>query len=121
MCIATNATISRRPLIELALERVGLRAYINHIFCFTEMGQRNESPDFWLAVAKRLGVKPSALAMVGDTLEPDALAPQRLGVLARLCPTPASREKCSDGVCVVGSLSEFARLVEDAAVPQAGQ
>ena len=80
--IATNATVSRRPMIERALERVLLLRHVSEIFCFTEIGYRKESAEFWAHVVETLGVKASEIAMVGDTLEPDVLGPQRCGVHA---------------------------------------
>jgi HAD superfamily hydrolase (TIGR01509 family) len=80
LALATNATVSRRDMIERALERVALRRYISEIFCFTEIGARKDAPEFWAAVVERLDAKPSELAMVGDSLDQDVLAPRRFGI-----------------------------------------
>ena len=115
LCIATNATVSRRPMIERALERVGLREYFDHIFCFTELGHRKESSAFWFAIATELGIQPSNLAMVGDTLESDVLAPRALGVLAVWLRPSADATEAGPGVPIVSNLGEFVRLIENAA------
>ena len=78
--LATNATVSGRDMIERALSRVGLRQYISDIFCFTELGMRKESAEFWSHVLSFLKMAPADVAMVGDTLEPDVIAPRRYGV-----------------------------------------
>jgi FMN phosphatase YigB (HAD superfamily) len=78
--VATNATVSRRPAIEKALARAGLRPYVGEIFCYTELGLRKEQPAFWAHVCAALGVAPQRLGMVGDTLEADVLAPARAGL-----------------------------------------
>jgi FMN phosphatase YigB (HAD superfamily) len=80
--LATNASVSRRPLVERALERVSLRQYVSEIFCFAEIGYRKDSAEFWAHVVETLGVSASEIAMVGDTLEPDVLGPRRHGVHA---------------------------------------
>src|SRR5258708_3801113 len=64
--VATNAAVSRREQIELALERASLRQYISDIFCFTEIGAMKESPEFWTAVTSKLRAAPGDIAMIGD-------------------------------------------------------
>jgi len=80
LCVATNASVSGRAMIERALERVGLLGYFSEIFCYTELGVRKSEPGFWQAVQQRLDVPLDTLAMVGDSLEQDCLAPRRFGV-----------------------------------------
>ena len=41
--LATNASVSSREMIEVALGRVGLRDYVNEVFCYTEIGARKSS------------------------------------------------------------------------------
>ena len=80
--LATNASISRRSDIERALDRVALLKYVTDIFCFTEIGARKDSAQFWSDVFATLHLKASEIAMVGDTLEQDVLGPRRWGVHA---------------------------------------
>ena len=82
LAIATNASVSGRAMIALALQRVGLRPYISEIFCFTEIGARKDTAQFWQVVTSRLDVPASDLAMVGDSLEQDVMAPRRLGIFS---------------------------------------
>ncbi|MBF5006124.1 HAD family hydrolase [Diaphorobacter caeni] len=79
--IATNASVSTKPLIGKALERGGLRRFIENIFCYTDIGFRKSEPQFWRAVQARSGLADlSRVAMIGDSLEQDVLAPLRHGV-----------------------------------------
>ena len=78
--VATNASVSRRNMIEIALGRVGLRDWVSEIFCYTEIGERKESDEFWRAVLEQLGVEASSVAMVGDSIEQDVIAPRRFGI-----------------------------------------
>jgi FMN phosphatase YigB (HAD superfamily) len=82
LCIATNASMSHRPMVERALARGGLLQYFSHLFCASDLGVRKESPAFWAAVTAALHCPPQQLAMVGDSLEPDVLTPRRFGVQA---------------------------------------
>ena len=80
--VATNASVSRRDMIEVALGRVGLRDYVSDIFCYTEIGARKDSDEFWRAALERLGVEAEDLAMVGDSLDQDVAAPRSFGIFA---------------------------------------
>lgn len=82
LCIATNASMSHRPMVERALARGGLLHYFSHVFCASDLGVRKESPKFWAAVTAALGCAPQHVAMVGDSLEADVFAPQRSGLQA---------------------------------------
>ena len=112
--LATNATVSSKPDIARALERVRLNAFITGIFCYTELGHKKNEPEFWEAVLARLGAHPSEMVMVGDSLEHDVLGPMRAGIRAiwfnwkgESCPTPVS-------VQVVRSLREVPAAIEAA-------
>lgn len=78
--VATNASVSKRNMIEVALGRVGLRDYVSDVFCYTEIGARKDSDEFWRATLERIGAEPEDIAMVGDSLEGDVLAPRSFGI-----------------------------------------
>jgi HAD superfamily hydrolase (TIGR01509 family) len=82
LCVATNATMSQRPMVERALARGGLLQFFSDVFTFTDLGVKKESPAFWQAVTSRLQLQPSEVAMVGDSLESDVIAPIRFGMHA---------------------------------------
>ena len=97
LCIATNASVSNTGLIERALARVGLAEFFSHIFCFSDLGCRKDDPAFWAAVSTRLGVPLTSVAMVGDSLEQDVLAPARFGVQSVWSTRPAPRARARAG------------------------
>ncbi|MGZ5180368.1 MAG: HAD family hydrolase [Ramlibacter sp.] len=109
LCIATNASVSDRSQVERALARVGLGQFFSHVFCFTEIGARKDEPAFWLAVATRLGVPLASVAMVGDSLEQDVLAPARFGVQSVWF--NAAGQVAPHPVPTVEQLPAFSRLV----------
>ncbi len=80
LAVATNATVSDRPLIARALERVSLDRFLSDIFCSVEIGARKDDARFWDVVGSVLAVPPSGIVMVGDSLEQDVLAPLRFGI-----------------------------------------
>ena len=78
--VATNASVSPRNLIEAALGRVGLRELVSEVFCYTEIGARKDSDEFWRAILERTGAEPAEVAMIGDSVEQDVVAPRRFGI-----------------------------------------
>lgn len=111
LVIATNATISKRPMIELALSRVGFKDYFSEIFCYTELGYRKDQREFWQAVQTSLGVPLEGIAMVGDSYEQDALFPRSFGVQGVWFNECGLVKRESIDVPVVEQLSDFARWV----------
>lgn len=110
LAIATNAAVSDRRMIERALSRVGLDRYVDHVFCFTELGCRKDQPAFWAAVAATLGCAAQHIAMVGDSLDQDARGPRACGVQGVwLCPAGEGRDDA--GVPCVDDLRRFAQWV----------
>ena len=109
LCIATNAAVSNVGQIEQALARVGLAQFFSHVFCFSDLRRRKDDPAFWDAVAARLGVPLTSVAMVGDSLEQDVLAPARFGVQSVWF--KAGGPDVDPHVPTVTDLREFSRLV----------
>lgn len=80
LVLATKAADSGEAQIHQALLRGGIAPFIHRIFCRENTGYAKPAPEFYLSVAKRLGLAPGACLMVGDTPEDDVLAPRRLGM-----------------------------------------
>ncbi len=114
LAIATNATISKRPMIELALSRVGLHDYFSEIFCYTEIGYRKDQVEFWQAVEKGFGVPLSQIAMVGDSYEQDAQCPRAFGVQGVWFNDRGAAQRDQVQVPVVEDLPMFAQWVIEA-------
>lgn len=112
VALCTNATVSRRADIEAALRRVDLWRHIGPVFCFTELGLRKDRRGFWQAVAHSHGLGLAELAMVGDSLAQDAVAPRRFGVQGVWLRTPGGGIGAPPaGVPVVDDLRRFADAV----------
>jgi FMN phosphatase YigB (HAD superfamily) len=109
--IATNATVSSREMIERALERVHLREYVTDIFCFTELGVRKDTPEFWSHVLATMRLHASEAAMVGDTLEQDVIPPTREGIFSIWFDEGGRRSAVPCGFPTVTSLAEVAQAL----------
>ncbi|MFY9826111.1 MAG: HAD family hydrolase [Thermoanaerobaculia bacterium] len=113
--IATNANVSNRPMIAKALQRAGLLPYVGEIFCFTELGCRKSEPQFWEFVCAKLGLCPQQLAMLGDSLEEDVLAPRRFGVRAVWFNEGGRHAPPDEPVPTITRLEDFPRAVANLA------
>lgn len=109
--IATNATVSTRPLVELALRRVDLARYISHVFCFTEIGARKDSARFWAHVFTALNLAPGRILMIGDTLEQDVVAPRAHGVFSVWFNRARRSDEAAAGLPSIASLHELVPIV----------
>jgi FMN phosphatase YigB (HAD superfamily) len=113
LCVATNASISHRNDIQRALERGGLAHFFREIFCFMDLGYKKNQREFWQTVQSELGVSTREVAMVGDSLEYDAIAPRSFGVQS-VWLNPGNSPCVTGQFPVVVQLQEFARLVLNA-------
>jgi HAD superfamily hydrolase (TIGR01509 family) len=61
------ASSSNRPVIELVLERAGLRACFAAVVSSEEVANGKPAPDVYLAAARELGVDPAECAAIEDS------------------------------------------------------
>lgn len=115
LAIATNASVSRRSMIERALSRVGLARYFDHIFCFTELGYRKDQVEFWRTVERDLAIPLHAIAMIGGSYEQDVLHPRRFGAQAVWFNHGGRAAHAGAAVPSVEALSTFSAWVMEAA------
>ncbi len=111
LCIASNASVSRREEIELALARGDLLQYISQIFCFSEIGAKKDTQTFWEVVTQTLACQPDEIAMLGDSLEQDVRGPASFGVYS-VWFNPQGAE-VPPGVRAINRLEEFDRLLRN--------
>jgi putative hydrolase of the HAD superfamily len=114
LCIATNASISHRKDILRALRRGGLAHFFREIFCFMDLGYKKNQAEFWQVVQSTLGVSADRVAMVGDSLEYDAIAPRSFGVQSVWFNPGGASPYPAGQFPVVGQLQQFAKLVANA-------
>jgi FMN phosphatase YigB (HAD superfamily) len=113
--IATNATVSKKPDVVRALERVGLKRFISDIFCFTELGHKKSEPEFWDAVLARLGAQRDELVMIGDSLEQDVLGPMDVGIRAIWFNWKQETHSGPFSIRSIRSLHELPAVIEEGA------
>ncbi len=80
--VATGADDSNVQDIKLAFERVGLSKFISGYFCKSNIGISKGSSEFYQRIVNQLGVKPSEVTMVGDSLEKDVISALDAGLNA---------------------------------------
>jgi HAD superfamily hydrolase (TIGR01509 family) len=78
--MATGAAQSDEVDIRLALQRVNLDNYFDHIFCFKNTGLRKPSEDFYRYILEKLNARPSDILMVADNFESDILGANYVGI-----------------------------------------
>lgn len=78
--IATSASDSNMEEVQRAFVRVDLDQFLNGYFCFANLGIAKNQPEFYLAVAKQLGVNVSEITMVGDLPHKDIYPAMQAGV-----------------------------------------
>ena len=89
------------------LEGLGLLPQVDFLVTSEELGAEKPDPRLFLLCAEKAGCPPEACAFVGDSLEKDALAAARVGMLGIWYhPEPASPP---EGILPLG---DFARLPE---------
>lgn len=78
--IATSASDSAMEDVKRAFQRVDLDQYINGYFCFANVGIEKNCAEFYLAVAKKLGVHERELTMIGDIPSKDIYPAMEAGL-----------------------------------------
>ncbi len=80
LAIGSNAGESNAEMVRVALERVNLTQYFEHIFTSRDLGCAKPSAEFFRAVLKALDCPPAEVVMVGDSYEIDILGAHAAGL-----------------------------------------
>lgn len=78
--LASNAADSGPNLVRDALERVGLEKYFREVATARDLGAAKPDPEFFRAILRRIGCKPSEAVMVGDHFDTDIAGAKRAGL-----------------------------------------
>jgi FMN phosphatase YigB (HAD superfamily) len=113
--VATNASISYKADIVAALERAGLSTYFTDVFCFMEIEFKKNQREFWQVVESVTKLPLQHIAMVGDSLEYDTIAPRSFGVQSVWIDPLGQSQFSHQNLPVVSNLVEFSKLVQNAA------
>ena len=113
--VATNASISHKPDIVAALNRGGLSTYFADVFCFMDIGFKKNQKEFWQLVESVTKLPLQQIAMVGDSLEHDAIGPRSFGVQGVWLAPQAKSQSGYHQLPVVSDLVEFVTMVRNAA------
>ena len=80
LALATNAADSHEADIWAALQRVGLDALLDRVYCFRKIGHRKPAPEFYTYILEDLGISASQAMMVGDDFDADVLGANQVGM-----------------------------------------
>lgn len=79
------ATAAAREFVRMALNGKPIMGLVSGVFSsISDFGQIGKTPEFFLKICERIGVKPHELLHVGDHLEHDVRAAREAGVHAVL-------------------------------------
>ena len=82
LAVATNAVNSNEEQIWAALDRAGLKGFIDKVYCYRAIGQKKPSPQFFSYILNDLGLDASKVFMVGDDFALDVLGANGCGIRA---------------------------------------
>lgn len=82
LAVATNAGASGEADIRAALQRVNLEPFIEHVYCFKNIGYLKPALEFFRYILKDVKLAPGSVFMVGDSYETDVLGANRAGLRA---------------------------------------
>ena len=69
--LATNAADSNETQIWSALNRAGLGAFIDRVYCYHSLSVKKPDPAYFQAVLDRLSLPAESVVMVGDDFDAD--------------------------------------------------
>lgn len=111
-CVASNAGASDAELMGRALDRVGIRTYFDHLFTSKELGAVKPDPQFFRAIADRLGVGPSECVMVGNDYAKDIAGAKAVGMCTIWLDTDqAGRGEQDHADFVIGTMAELPHTI----------
>lgn len=79
-CVASNAGDSSAEIMELALNRVNIDKYFNHLFTSRELEVSKPNPDFFKQIVNKLKLKPDECIFVGNDYEKDIVPAKAVGL-----------------------------------------
>ena len=108
--IATNAKDSSSNQIKKALTRVDLAQFIDHIFCFKEIGYEKPSQEFFEHIISKLGCLRSEIVMIGDSLETDVYGAKKYEIESVWF--NKDQQPVPKGITAVSNLSDLITIME---------
>ncbi|MBI5224280.1 HAD family hydrolase [Candidatus Micrarchaeota archaeon] len=109
LIVISNAT---REFIKFKIEVEGLKKYFDRIYSITtDFGMVKSDPEGYIRICKVLKISPKDLTHIGDSFEPDYLAPKTLGIDAYFLDRGKGIEHKIEEGKRVKTLLEFAKIM----------
>ena len=109
--LATNAADSEELDIREALERVGLAAFFQRVYCYRNVGHKKSSPPFFSHVLGDLKFPPDRVVMVGDDFRQDVEAALACGMKAVWFNEHGAESPSGPGFSTIHALMELPDLL----------
>ena len=111
IALATNAADSDEAQIRQALQRGGLDAWIEQVYCFKRLGVKKPAPEFFAAIladaAQLGGAPPGRVVMVGDSFAGDVQGALSSGLQAVWLNTRSAEQRAGPGYTTIHLLAEL--------------
>jgi FMN phosphatase YigB (HAD superfamily) len=78
--VGSNAGFSDGELMAQALDRVGMRRFLQHFFTSKELGREKPDPEFFRETLRRMEMLPQECIMVGNSYEKDIAPAKAVGI-----------------------------------------
>ncbi|WP_218939070.1 MULTISPECIES: HAD family hydrolase [Lysinibacillus] len=79
-CVASNAGDSNAERMGVALNRINIKNYFQHLFTSRELGVSKPDLEFFNQIIKKLNLTPAECIMVGNDYEKDIVPAKRIGL-----------------------------------------
>lgn len=111
LCLATNAADSRENEIRDALSRGELDQFIDHIYCYQNLGHRKPQPAFFTHILEDLDLPASQVIMVGDDYDADIQGAIGCGISAVWLHSTSQSYSQPSHLYVIQDLSQLPALL----------
>ena len=113
--VATNAADSNATDIRRALRRARVSTLLPRLYCFSSIGCRKTSPEFWAAVLADLELPARRVVMVGDDPEADVEAALRAGLKAVWLNRTSRADRSGEDLRTIHDMAELPEVLRLAA------
>jgi FMN phosphatase YigB (HAD superfamily) len=113
IAIATNAPDSDESEIWAALQRVGLAAWVDRIYCYRVTGYKKPAPDFFEHMLADLHLEPTQCVMIGDDFKLDVQAANQAGIYGVWLNTQSHERRSGELHRTIHHLDELTAVLEN--------
>jgi HAD superfamily hydrolase (TIGR01509 family) len=110
-CVASNTGDSNAKLMGVALNRVDIKEYFQHLFTSLELGATKPNLDFFKNIIQKTNLKPNECIMVGNDYEKDIVPAKAVGIHTILFIDESKSVLFSDADFMISSMNELYEVI----------